>query len=323
MKNTKKKTVTSPKSALHTSPKDVFLHLLMMVMLYIGVISLISLAFSYINYSFPDPLSFYLTGILDNIRIQSSMLVVSFPLLLILASFIQRGFRKTPAKHELKFSKWLVYLTLFVAALTIVIDLIQLVNRFYGGELTTPFMLKVLSVLIVTGAVFGYYIWDVQSEPYKSRVPRTVAWAASVVVLGMLVSGFFIVGSPTVQRQIRMDEQRISDLQRIQGEVVNYWQLKRTLPVSLGDLRNDISGFSVPVDPETGTSYEYLVSEPLQFSLCAVFNQESLDDRSSARMPEPAYSPEGFPKGLSDSWSHGPGHVCFERQIDPELYPQK
>lgn len=300
------------------------MHLLMMAMLYIGVISLISLSFSYINYSFPDPLDFYRSGILDNIRIQSSMLIVSFPLLLILASLIQRDFRKNPAKHELKFSKWLIYLTLFLAAITIVIDLIQLVNRFYGGELTTSFVLKIISVLVVAGAVFSYYIWDVQNEPYKSKVPKTVAWITSAVVLGMLVLGFVIAGSPATQRQIRMDERRIDDLQMIQGEIVNYWQLKRALPSSLDGLRDDIRGFSVPNDPDTEMAYEYLVLEPLKFSICATFNQKSLnEDKKYSRGVMPVYSDREYLGGLSGSWAHDTGRVCFDRTIDPELFPEK
>jgi uncharacterized membrane protein len=151
------------------------------------------------------------------------MLIVSFPLLILLSWFIQRDLHKNPKKHELKFSKWLTYLTLFVSAITVVIDLIPLVNRFYSGELTMAFTLKVLSVLILTGAVFSYYVWDVQSEPHKSKVPRVVAWISSIAVIGMLVWGFFIAGSPMEQRSIRMDEQRISDLQNLQYEITNYW----------------------------------------------------------------------------------------------------
>ena len=321
MKTTPK---TSKEAGLRTSPKDVFLHLLMMVMLYIGVISLISLAFAYINYTFPDPLDYYRTGILDSIRIQSSMLVVSFPLLLTLSYFIQREYRKNPAKHELRFSKWLTYLTLFVAAITIVIDLIQLVNRFYGGELTTSFILKVLSVLVVAGAVFGYYIWDVQHDSDRTNVPKIVAWIASSVVLVVLVSGFFIAGSPSNQRKIRMDDKRTGDLQSIQWEVISYWQLKKVLPPSLKELRNDLSGFQIPTDPETGAVYEYSVMGPLQFSLCATYSKESLSDNFQAyAMSAPIYYKDPYAVGGTQSWAHGVGKKCFERTIDPELYPKQ
>lgn len=317
------KTVIAKRENLRTSPKDVFLHLLMMVMLYLCVISLIALAFAYINYTFPDPLDYYRTGILDAIRIQSAMLIVCFPLLLLLSYFIQKDYRKSPAKHELRFSKWLIYLTLFVAALTIVIDLIQLINRFYGGDLTTPFVLKVFSVLVVAGAVFGYYIWDVQSEPHKSKIPSRVAWASGVVVVIMLVLGFFIVGSPATQRQIRMDDRRITDLQSIQSEIISYWQMKRILPKSIEQLRNDLKGFQPPLDPETNTPYEYKVLGDLQFSLCAAFDQKSfLENVAYAGRTVPATVPYAYPGQLMDEWGHEAGKKCFDRTIDPQLYPK-
>lgn len=309
---------------VRTSPRDVFLHLLMMAMLYIGVISLTSLAFAYINFSFPDLLDYSRSGILDDIRFHSSMLIVSFPLLLILARLVQKDFRKNPAKHELRFRKWLIYLTLFLAAITIVIDLIQLVNRFYGGELTTSFVLKVLSVLIVAGAVFGYYLWDVQSEPYKSQVPKKVAWTSSAVILVMLVSGFFIVGSPAQQRQIRMDERRVSDLQTIQSQIINYWDLKDKLPAELSQLEDDITGFRVPEDPETGAGYEYSAKGDLQFELCASFNLESTSDSNeNSRIATPYVYDVKYPASVSEVWDHGSGRVCFDRTIDPELFPER
>lgn len=318
-----KKVSLSKADVLRTSPKDVFLHLLMLVMLYLGVISLISLAFTYIDYSFPDPLNYnYGSGLLNNIRWQSSMLIVSFPLLLLLSHFIQNEFRKNPKKHELRFYKWLTYLTLFVSAITIVIDLIQLVNRFYGGELTTPFVLKVLSVLVVAGAVFGYYIWDVQVESYKSKIPYRVGWGSSVAVVLMLALGFFLAGSPSHQRQVRMDEQRVSDLSNIQYELINYWQSKRDLPDSLGQLEGNVTYFKLPVDPETGMAYEYFRADDLNFELCANFNQKSFDDASVDRtITKPIYNYDyyGYP---SEQWTHQEGRVCFQRNIDPDLYPK-
>ncbi len=307
-----------------TTPKDVFLHLLMLVMLYIGVISLLALVFAYIDYGYPDPLTYYPGDTLDVIRFSSSMLIVSFPLLLLFSWFIQRDLRKNPKKHDLRFGKWLTYLTLFVSAITIVIDLIQLVHRFYSGDLSTPFTLKVLSVLVITGAVFGYFVWDVQSEPHNSKIPNLVAWAASAVVLGMLVSGFFIAGSPSKQRQVRMDEQRVSDLQMIQGEIINQWQNKRVLPQTTDNLKNDISGFIPPRDPETGAPYEYVILAPLKFKLCANFKFPSPYLADQSRMPVPAgvyYKTSNYGGG-NEVWSHEAGPKCYERTIDPALYPK-
>jgi len=252
------------------------------------------------------------------------MLLVSFPILLLLSWFIQRGLRHNPKKHELKFSKWITYLILFISAITIVIDLIVIVHRFYSGDLTAPFALKVLSILVITGAVFSYYIWDVQHEPQKSKIPMAVGWISLIVVIGMLVLGFFIAGSPAKQRAIRMDEQRISDLQTLQYEIINYWQYKEELPASLDVLRNDITGFIPPLDPETKASYEYAVLEPLKFKLCAVFSLPDPYSGDKAGMETTPAVPyyNGYPSTMNQTWDHEAGQKCFERTIDPELYPK-
>ncbi|MBN2096304.1 hypothetical protein JW752_02780 [Candidatus Peregrinibacteria bacterium] len=306
---------------LKTTPKDVFLQLLMLVTLYISVISLITLSFSYINYWFPDALDYYPYGLLDGIRVSSSMLIVAFPLLLFLSWLIQKDLRKNPKKHELKFRKWLVYLTLLIAAITIIIDLIQLVNSFYGGELTLPFTLKVLSVLILTGGVFGYYIWDVQHEPHKSKIPAMVAWGSSVLVLIVLALGFLVAGSPTHQREVRMDERRVSDLQMLQSEIINYWQMKEALPPTIDALKNELSGFLPPTDPDTEMAYEYTILEPLKFELCATFSHPNpfKYNQSSRPVGESYY----YYKDITNEiWDHEAGRECFERTIDPELYPK-
>lgn len=325
-KSTSKKSptkVSSPKvEALKTSPRDVFLHLLMLVMLYLAVISIIFLATAYIDYALPDSLGTYATWALADIRWWSAMLVISFPLLLILSHFVQKDFRTTPEKHQLRFYKWLTYLTLFVSAITIVIDLIQLVHRFYSGELQPAFVLKVLSVLIVAGAVFGYYMWEVQSESYKSKLPKMVGWLTSVVVIGMLVLGFLLAGSPNHQRKVRMDEQRLNDLSSIQSQITSYWQTKRELPQDLKALRNDLSYFYLPQDPQTGEDYEYRAVSDLSFELCATFELalESSDESSTVRYDYGGYNPYPY-TGQVHIWDHGVGRTCFERTIDPELYP--
>jgi uncharacterized membrane protein YjfL (UPF0719 family) len=253
------------------------------------------------------------------------MIIVAFPLLLILSWLIQKEMRQDPEKHELKFRKWLVYLTLFITAIAIVIDLIQLVYRFYGGDLTTPFTLKVLAVLLLAGAVFGYYVWDVQSVPHQSKVPRAVGWSATVVVFIILVSGFFLVGSPLKQREIRMDEQRIADLQNLQGSIVTYWQYKDELPSSLGVLQNDLTGFIPAKDPETNQDYEYKILGPLQFQLCATFlhpNPYRDQKEYYEPIPYPTSYVEGYYAPSYQVWDHGAGLTCFERTIDPDLYPK-
>ena len=142
------------------------------------------------------------------------------------------------------------------------------------------------------------------------------------VVAAMIIVGFFIVGSPKEERMRQFDERRVNDLSSLQYEVINYWQSKLKLPAKLDDLNSDIRGFTVYTDPETGAPYEYAIKGDKTFELCATFGLQS-DDTAIVQNPFPA-SPAGAPKykdGYRESWKHAAGRTCFERTIDPDLYP--
>ncbi|MFY9462880.1 MAG: DUF5671 domain-containing protein [Candidatus Sungiibacteriota bacterium] len=314
-------------------PRDVFVHLLMIATLYATIAAFLALIFQYINVVFPDALGNYYPGILDTIRRSEAILLIVFPVYLFLSWLIGRDIIHTPDLRDFKLRKWLIYFTLFISAISIIIDLVILIYNFLGGELTTPFIFKIFAVFAAAAAVFGYYLWDLRlpvQTPTNARspIPRIAAITATIIIFLSLIAGFFIVGSPQTQRDRRFDEQRINHLQIIQSQIVYYWQNKEKLPASLDDLQDDISGFTAPADPEQRTRYEYHAAEDLSFELCAVFAKEgdaSVHGYSSLPImtPERAY-PMGKPYGANDNWSHGAGRVCFSRTIDPELYkPQK
>ena len=282
----------------------------MFACLYISTVSFIALIFDYINNLFPDALNYYYDWSAGSVRYEVASLIIVFPLYIFLAAIMERGFKAEPARHEIKIRKWLVYLTLFIAALTIIGDLVTLIYNFLGGDLTLPFVLKILTVLVVTAAVFGYYFFDAREN--NTLPKKKIAWAAGIVVAVAVIAGFFIIGSPLTQRERRFDEQRIYGLQTIQIEIANYWQNNGKLPATLSDLKNDISGFVAPVDPETGVAYEYRPTGALTFDLCADF--KTVLTMTSPKVTSP------YPYN-TDDWSHTAGHVCFNRTINPNLYP--
>ena len=312
-------------------PRDVFTHLLMMASLYASVGALVALLFQYINAAFPDALGMYYQGILDAIRRSEAILIIAFPLYLLLAWMTERGIARSPAMRDFMLRKWLVYLTLFVSAVTMMIDLVVLVYNFLGGDLTLPFILKVCAVFVSAAPVFAYYLWDVRREYGASLVPRASAALAALAVLIALGAGLFIVGSPQTQRDRRFDLERIGNLQMIQNQIVNYWTSKQKLPDSLAGLQDDISGFSAPADPVAGTAYEYRATGGLSFELCASFATEGgrwedsyFPPSAPAAIPRALYGGKTPASKQSDNWHHAKGRACFLRTIDPDLYrPQK
>jgi hypothetical protein len=306
------------------TPKDFFIYIATMAALYVSTFSLLALLFEYIDILFPDRLEMFHAEFSGAVRSSMASLIIVFPSYIALTHFLNRGLRRNPEKKGLGIRKWLIYLTLFIAGITIIVDLVVLVNTFLGGELTTRFILKILSVLIIIGAVFGYYLYDLKGKwEIEVRKSKIIGGIVSLLILASIVSGFFIVGSPQTQRLLRFDSEKVNALQNIQYQVVNYWQLKGNLPQTLADLEDPILGFVVPVDPQTGEEYKYAVLAGRTFELCAEFNKESAGSSfETTRLAKPI--PVGGEFGFENAnWQHGEGEKCFERTIDPDLFPPR
>src|SRR3989338_9067259 len=300
------------------TPKDFFLWAGAMVALYGSVISFIALLFEYIDRTYPDPLEYYVDPFSGGIRFAMASLIVLVPVTVVLLRFIRSDIAREPIKSELWVRRWALVLTVFVAGAALVGDLITLINYFLGGELTTRFILKVIVLLLVAGAVFLHFLADLRGywKANPSRATQT-GIAAGAVVLAAIISRFFILASSPAVRLVRFDDQKVSDLQNIQWQVVNYYQQKESLPTSLAELHDPLSGSAIPTDPQSGAAYTYEVTGPLSFELCATFNTDS---HSALRSPNVPLTP--YVDGVEiDNWLHGAGDVCFELTIDTEPYP--
>src|SRR6185369_6211923 len=137
-----------------STPKDVFLHLLGIITLIVSVISFITLWFQYINVWLPDVLQYAGTGssYLDPIRWAVAALVVVFPVYILVCWILGRDYKADASRREVRARKWLLYLTLFIAAVTIIVDLITLLYNYLNGDLTLAFFFKILVVLVTAAA---------------------------------------------------------------------------------------------------------------------------------------------------------------------------
>ncbi len=157
---------------MKNTPRDIFLHLLAIIALYVSAGSFIALIFQYINILHPDPLaiggadgmyySAYLQSAYSTIRWSLSTLIFVFPTYVLTSWYLNKTYKQSPEHKNLWIRKWLVYFTLFVAAIVIIGDLVTLVYNLLGGEFTTRFLLKITTILFVGGGVFYYYFWDLR-----------------------------------------------------------------------------------------------------------------------------------------------------------------
>ena len=298
----------------HNTPRDVFLYLLAIIALVMTATNLGALLFQFINIYVPDALSnqyFYREGAYGTIRWTVATLIIVFPVLVWAWRFLRKDIAKFPEKKELKIRKWLLYLTLFIAGVVVIGDLIALIYNFLQGELTVRFGLKIAVVLAIAGSIFWHYLGELHGRAGRGA-HRVFIWTVAVIVVASVVTGFVVAGSPQSRRIARFDEQRVMDLQSIQWQIVSFWQGKTRLPTSLGELRNDISGYVAPTDPVSGTAYEYRTTGGQSFQLCAQFQT----DTSAEKVPKSTASRE-----WGQNWIHPAGRFCFQRTIDPQLYP--
>ena len=302
------------------TPKDFFLWAGAMLTLYVGVFNYIALVWDYTDYVFPTLRGYYGNPYQNGVSWEMASLIVLVPVFLLLMWLIRRDIAANSARRELWVRRWALFLTLFVAGVTAVTDLIWVLYAFLNGsDVTTQFLLKALVVLLVAAIGFMHFIADLWN--YWEQFPRRnqyVAGGVLVLVFITIVTGFFVVGTPGQARTYTQDLQRVTDLQTIQYQIVNYWQHKQALPAKLADAQDSLSNITLPTDPVSGQSYEYQATGSTSFRLCATFGALSQDNTVNYSVPVPAGL--GGP-GTNENWQHGAGRVCFDRTIDPQLYP--
>lgn len=154
-----------PKPKPRVSARAAFIYLLLSSSLYTSVGSFVSLVFDLIDRAMPDPAQDQWADYSgDSIRWQIAILIVFFPLFLFMFRVDYRARAHDPGRRASNVRKWLTYLTLFLAATCLAFDVVSLVYFFLSGEFTPRLLLKVITVAIVAGGVFAYFLDDVRSE---------------------------------------------------------------------------------------------------------------------------------------------------------------
>ena len=158
--------VPVPKPRPYLSAREAFLYLTLFTTLYLSASHLGSLLFRLIEQAWPDPADheYMLMQLESSMRWSTASVIIAFPVFLFLARYLGKELARSPAKRLSAVRRWLTYLTLFAAAVVLIVDMITLVNNVLGGDLTLRFLLKVAVAAVIAGTIFGYYLWDLRSE---------------------------------------------------------------------------------------------------------------------------------------------------------------
>ncbi len=319
----------------HLTPLDFFLYAGFVIALITTVVSFINLSFNILERFFPDPLNSY-SSVSNAMQSAAAFLIIGFPILCALAILIRKTINKNPEKENLTLRKWVMYGILFISGLIALGDIITLIRYFLMGDLGNLFICKILVVLLTAVILFVYFIHQLTYEnSWSKKSVKVFEWVAISLFIIVIVSGFIVMGSPAKQRQIRFDDQRISDLQNIQWQIINYYQQHGYLPDTLNKISDPISDYVIPVDPEgnLGKKYEYFISKgEYEFSLCSEFALSSTESNKyknntqnnimAVNVGTGDYTSKPIgPDAKLDNWAHESGRICFSRIIDPIKYP--
>jgi hypothetical protein len=282
--------------------------------LYTAAFALGSMMFDLINLHLPQPGETAYPTIVS-LRYGLASAVVSFPIFVFMSTLIAREAARNPGQRISPIRRWLTYLTLFIASISIVADLTALILRFLEGDITLRFGLKVVVVGILAGGAFWYYLRDLRrdevapSAEWRQRSSARIALVGlAAAVLSVLAVGFWHAGSPAQARLFAQDRQRVTDLADIARRVERYYANTGSLPASLDTCdSNPVTFVEHKVDRATGRPYEYRVIDATHFEVAADFNLPSVPPAGEVQSRRGGYTPlenEAF-------WAHGAGSQSF------------
>ena len=146
------------------SSRDAFLYVVMFGTLYISAFNLGSMIFDFLNLLLPAATGTAVVAVRASIRFSVAALIIAFPIFLYMSHLVLKMVKADPIHRNSAIRKWLAYITLAIAAFTVIGDLISLLYGLPSGELTLRFILKSLTIFILATSIFWYYFGTMQSD---------------------------------------------------------------------------------------------------------------------------------------------------------------
>jgi len=311
-----------PKKRVSSSPRDAFLHLLGMAMLYTAALATGTILFQFVNHWLPATMDDALGFSGGSLRAAAAALLVSLPILGLVRRTIGRDASHNPALRLTPIYRTLAYLTLLITSLIMAGDLIATIVCFLSGDLTVRFILKALIILLLAGGIYLWFSSDVGREESVAAttgsvtIPPPPSWRdwlqriGAAVAIVSTVAALYAAGSPLQQRLLRFDTRRVDDLRAIQQNVETYFRREGSMPATLEALAENPATFlQNTTDPATGTPYRYDRIDADTYTLTAEFDLPSPPERE-----QPAWNRDGF-------FRHGAGEQSFRLSAPKQTKP--
>lgn len=149
--------------------RDAFLYLLNFITLGFWSVALWQIWADLVRRWFPDPLSTSMgSSLREDIAWQIAIILVTFPLFVVVHSLIGRELARRPELYYSAVRRWLTYVALVLAALTMVIDAALTIQELILGQLTNHFILDTLGLMVLGGGIFWYYLSTIDPPKRQS-----------------------------------------------------------------------------------------------------------------------------------------------------------
>ncbi len=308
--------VPVPKKRVSSGPREAFLHLLAMLLLYMAAIATGAVLFLVIDVFIKDPSNRGVFGADSMARFHAAILLASLPILALVRWAIQRDILRNPALRIAPVARTLSYITLLITSIIMVCDMVAVLLGFLNGDLTLTFILKSGVVLLIAGGIFLWYISGLNFEEklgegtQQSASVQESIWRPRLALAGFftasvcLALALWIAGNPISQRLIRLDSQRVANLRSLQIAVERFYDKEKRLPKDLDELKTFPDTYNYETtDAVTGAQYFYSSTSETGYKLGAVF-----DLATPPRQPNSTRSRDGF-------YHHGAGSQKFDLSV--------
>ncbi len=160
----------SSSSKTTTTMWDAFEHILMFISLYVLATSIALTLYFFVDKWLPAVTSDYYRSYnwensrLDLLRGYLAALIVSLPLFVFFFLHVTKRTIQNSNMRNIKSRKILIYITLVVAFIIMLFNIISTVYNFLRGNITLNFFLHLVVTLSVTGIIFVYYLFQVKED---------------------------------------------------------------------------------------------------------------------------------------------------------------
>lgn len=133
---------------------------------------------------------------------------------------------------------------------------------------------------------------------------RLLRFAGGGVIIGAMALAFFLSGSPSENRTLRLDEARVSDINALRRQLTQYHRSEKAMPESIAALLDWCERTSQQcygIRDVTADAYELKVVGERDYTLCTTFERPAPNAETNDR------------RGAV--YAHDAGYQCFDYKL--------